>query len=219
MIVLRARSMSLAVMTLLDRPERDGVGLGHDYVDFGGYVVALTRPGGPRMPNGIETEAHVARGARCSIGGGRLDAGDTVVLAGPGWDPVPRPRVILRTDSVLVPDPLVFGGRGDGLTPAGDDLLAGYAAGLVLFHGRRAEAFAIADVAARRTTALSATLLRHAGRGELPEPAHALLEDGDPGPLLRFGHTSGRAVLFGLALAAQRTTPAGDFGGAPAAVA
>lgn len=202
MKTLRARSISLAVLPILDGPEREGLALGHGYVDLGDEVIVLTPLGAPRMPNGIETEVALARGVRCTIGGGRLVTRDTSVLEGPHWDPVPRPRVRLWTKGATAPDPRALAGRGEGLTPAGDDVLAGYAAGLLLFHGRSREAQAIAEEAAPLTTALSATLLRHAARGALPEPAHALLEDGDARPLLSFGHTSGRALLFGLALGA-----------------
>lgn len=34
--------------------------------------------------------------------------------------------------------------------------------------------------------------------GDLPEPAHLLLEDGDVEPLLRFGSTSGKGMILGL---------------------
>jgi hypothetical protein len=77
----------------------------------------------------------------------------------------------------------------------------GAAAGLALWRGDHARAGEIASAIAARTTALAATLLQHAARGELPQPAHALLECGDPGPLCAFGHSSGRAILLGLALA------------------
>ena len=200
---VRAESVSAPVLPLFAAPSRAGTALGAGYVDFGGYVVALTRPGRPRMPNGIECAASPAAGEACWIGGGRMLAGGLEVLPGPAWDPVPEAR--LRPPPPEGPvevDVLRLAGRGDGLTPAGDDLLAGYAAALVLFGGRRGEAEAIAEVAAPRTTALSATLLRHAARGELPEPAHALLERGDPEPLLRFGHSSGRCILKGLAAGA-----------------
>ncbi len=200
-MTVRARSVSLAIMPLFGGARRDGVGMGHGYVDLGDRVIAITRPGAPRMPNGIECEVDVARGELCGIRGGALAVRDVLVVPGPIWDPVPEPRVILHPSSRFVPDPLVLAGRGDGLTPAGDDLLAGYAAGLVLFQGRQSEAHALAETAAIRTTALSATLLRHAARGEVPEPVHALLEEGDPCPLLAFGHTSGRCLMFGLALA------------------
>ncbi|MGH7776155.1 MAG: DUF2877 domain-containing protein [Candidatus Dormibacterales bacterium] len=196
--------MSRALVHRLFGPTREGVGLGHGYVLFGGWVLALTGPGQPRMPNGVECEARLAAGQPCLIGGGRLLVDGQEVRAGPLWEPRPPVRVRPRTESrpARPPDPEWLAGRGPGLTPAGDDLLAGYAAGLVLFHGRLSEARAIADAAAPRTTSLSATLLRHASRGELPEPAHALLELGDVRPLLRFGHSSGRAMAAGLAAAA-----------------
>jgi hypothetical protein len=155
------------------------------------------------MPNGIVCALELGVGDPLWVGEGRIATHRTVVLEGPIWEPVPRPLVRLITDQTFVPDPLVLAGRGDGLTPAGDDLLAGYAAGLVLWHGRAAEAWAIAETAAPRTTGLAATLLRHAARGELPEPAHALLERGDPNPLLNFGRSSGQAMLLGLALGCQ----------------
>jgi hypothetical protein len=78
------------------------------------------------------------------------------------------------------------------LTPLGDDILVGR-----LASGRNGVA------ASAGTTRLSRVLLRRAALGELPEPAHALLEDGDPGPLLRLGSTSGRGILLGLAEPAE----------------
>lgn len=200
-IACRARSVSSAVLPLLRGPIRDGIGLGLGYVDFDGYVLAVTRPGGPRMPNGIECELAVAAGQHCRIGEGWLVVGPKGVLAGDVWDAVPVAKVMPRVEpgDLFEPDVERLAGRGEGLTPEGDDLLAGYAAAIFLFHGRALEAAALAEAAAPRTTRLSATLLRHAAVGELPEPAHALLERGDAGPLLRFGHTSGRCLMRGLA--------------------
>ena len=157
------------------------------------------------MPNGIECDVAVTPGQTVTVGRGHLEVGDTRLLPGPLWEPVPRVRVRPPASRGPAPDPLALAGRGEGLTPAGDDVLIGYAAGLVLFHGRRAEARGIAETAAPLTTALSVTLLRHAAEGELPEPAHALLELGDAEPLLRFGHSSGRAILAGLAVAAAES--------------
>jgi hypothetical protein len=193
--------VSLPVLPLFDAVARDGVGLGHGYIDLGDRVIAVTPCGAPRMPNGIECDLVVPRGTRVRLGSGRLQVGDEAIVPWATWDPVPSPRVRFTIDISFIPDPIALAGRGPGLTPAGDDLLAGYAAGLVLFAGRVDEAQRIVESAVPRTTLLSATLLRHAARGELPEPAHALLEDGDPWPLLGFGHTSGRAILLGLALA------------------
>lgn len=199
---MRAHSASRSALRLLHGPRRAGRYLGVGYVQFGDYVLALTVPGRPRMPNGIECDVRLpSRGDRVWIGAGRLEVGGQVVFPGFLWEARPVPRVTLVAYPRFVPDPLRLAGIGEGLTPAGDDLLVGYAAGLTLWHGREEEARAIADVAAPRTNLLSATLLRHAARGELPEPAHLLLEKGDQAPLRAFGHSSGRALMLGLALA------------------
>jgi hypothetical protein len=189
------------VLPLFRGPARRGVGLGRGHLAFDAFVISLTAPGLPRMPNGVESDLVVERGQPCWLGEGRLEAAGRVVLPGPGWDPVPTAIVRLQVERRFSPSPDLLAGRGAGLTPSGDDLLCGYAAGLVLWHGRRDEATAIASAAGARTTLLSKTLLRHAAGGELPEPAHALLEAGDPEPLCSFGHSSGRAILLGLALA------------------
>jgi hypothetical protein len=201
------RSTSPAAARLLWGPRREGAGLGHGYIGFGDQVLATTRVGGPRMPNGLECDVTVPRRAAVVIGEGQLSIdGEVVLRAGePGsvscWNPVPEVRVRLHCSEPFDPDPARLAGRGEGLTPLGDDLLCGYAAGLVLWHGRHDDAREIAATAAPRTSLLSATLLRHAARGELPEPAHALLERGDLGPLRGFGRTSGGALARGLALA------------------
>lgn len=199
---MRAASVSLPLLDLFAGPLRLGVALGRGHVEFGGYVVALTRPGRPRMPNGVECELDAPVGASAWIGEGRLECGGFWVLPGPAWDPVPSPRVRLAVERPFVPDVDRLAGRGGGLTPSGDDLLAGYAAALRLYRALWREAESLAERAAPKTTRLSATLLRHAARGELPEPAHAFLERGDPEPLRNFGHSSGRALMVGLALGA-----------------
>jgi hypothetical protein len=88
------------------------------------------------------------------------------------------PRAALQAASGLL-------GRGDGLTPAGDDLMAGALAGCLLIGAAVGEPSAVAVVEAvagplgesarHRTTTLSATLLRHACRGEVADAAAALL--------------------------------------------
>ena len=107
-------------------------------------------------------------------------------------------------------------GRGPGLTPEGDDLLAAVAGTLAVLGpaagwGRSvliAFLAALVDRAPERTTALSATLLELAARRQLVEPAGQLL-DLDPGAeaawpaalarLERLGHGSGRAYAAGIA--------------------
>jgi hypothetical protein len=199
MIRAPAQSMSPFAAALLAGPVRIGTALGHGHVLFGDSVLSVTRPGSPRMPNGIETKLPLVEGVRVTIGEGELRAGDHVVLAGPLWNPRPHASPPTRRPARVAAERLA--GHGSGLTPLGDDILIGYFGGESLAgHDVTQDA----ALAARRTTALSATLIRLAARGELPEPAHRLLEDGDPDPLHFFGSSSGRGIEVGLALAGYR---------------
>jgi hypothetical protein len=104
----------------------------------------------------------------------------------------------------------LLAGRGEGLTPAGDDVLAGYA-GWMATAGTPVR---VADAAADRTTGLSLAYLRCAERGELPAAAEALIaalgrEDvaaaaRSARALARWGATSGRALMLGMDAAARR---------------
>lgn len=185
---------------LIHGPLRTGTALGHGFVRFGNDVLAVTPPGAPRMPNGVEAELQLALGENVTVGGGRLRTATAEVVAGPLWDP----RPCTRADLVLQPPPRrdleALVGRGPGLTPLGDDILIGYLAGATLAGENVTE---LAERAAHRTTALSGTLLRLAAKGQLPEPAHALVERGDPLPLFRFGATSGIGMALGLFLAVR----------------
>ena len=121
------------------------------------------------------------------------------------------------------PEPAAAGarellGRGPGLTPEGDDLLAAVAGtvavlgpatgmGRSFLHSFLA---ALVDPAPERTTALSATLLELAAHGLLAEPAGRLLDLSPAGErawpaalarLRRLGHGSGRAYAIGIAAA------------------
>lgn len=99
-------------------------------------------------------------------------------------------------------------GRGDGLTPAGDDVLAGFAA------WRRAGGAPVA-LASRRCSPLGYAYLRCAERGELPAPAAAVLtaiRAGDAwaaarraSALAEWGASSGAALLWGIAAGAAAT--------------
>jgi hypothetical protein len=112
-------------------------------------------------------------------------------------------------DLVTQPAAAVAGllGRGPGLTPAGDDVLAGFLLGSMAFglDAGRVRA-AVAAMAPARTTALSAALLWHADRGECVDEV-AVVVASPSGPavdrLLRIGHTSGAALATGLATAAS----------------
>lgn len=118
----------------------------------------------------------------------------------------------LRTASRLI-------GLGPGLTPAGDDVMAGTVAGLVLLGHPAAPRFAagVTALAACRTGELSRALLRHAaaGRvsGEYAAVLHALVGERPLAPaveaLLGPGSTGNRATALGLCTAidlVERTT-------------
>jgi len=171
--------------------------LGPKDLRFGDYVVTLTVPGKARMPNGVECAVSVREDSRVTAGDAHLTIGELEIGLGPVWNPVPPCAHVPRQPAG--PQPLA-----SGLTPwlsapmlAGDELLAGYVAGLVLLHRRKNRAFQIAEEAADRVNPVSATLLRHAARGEVPEPIHDLLVTGDPAALLAFA-PSGMWWLRGL---------------------
>ena len=107
-------------------------------------------------------------------------------------------------------------GRGEGLTPSGDDVLAGILLVAAIDPDNRDT---LADLAlAARTTRLSRAFLRQAAAGQSIQPAHALLDaaaSADPGGMGRaaaslagVGATSGRALVAGLALAATELAQA-----------
>ena len=119
-------------------------------------------------------------------------------------------RAVVRIDrraAAAAARPLV--GLGPGLTPSGDDALAGMEAALhALGHPAAGFLATALDDVADRTTTVSATLLRHAARGEFTERIHrllaALLGEDDaalPGAIERavdWGATSGMDGLIGV---------------------
>jgi hypothetical protein len=108
-------------------------------------------------------------------------------------------------------------GRGPGLTPTGDDVLAGALVTLTALGSPIAAPLAAAVLAAApdATTAVSAGLLRHAAAGEcIPQLEDVLVAVGrgteDPaagalpraaGALLAVGHCSGAGLLHGVLVA------------------
>jgi uncharacterized protein DUF2877 len=219
MTAISALSIAPFAAELLTGPSRSGIGLGHGHILFDDQVLALTQPGQPRMPNGIETNLRVAEREAVMAGDGLLITAAAALAPGPLWDPRPLPLVALS----LHPKPHLqldrLAGRGPGLTPLGDDILIGYLAAAAL-HEHSEGVTTLAAETARETTTLSATLIRLAAGGALPEAAHQLLIDGDPEPLLHFGASSGMGIAFGLALfgirgtgaaTGKRVIPLGDF--------
>jgi len=133
-----------------------------------------------------------------------------------------------RNDADLAAAATALLGRGPGLTPAGDDVLAGLLAALRVLGpslpapvGDRVAATAdilaaaVTGAAPERTTALSAQLLAHAARGAVALPVADVLRAvagrgglvASAARLARVGHTSGGDLLVGIALAVDIMLP------------
>ena len=189
-------------------------------------VLCVSTPGAVLLPNSVL--APVLPAGAAAVRAGVLVAGTNRWQVVRWWRP-PRPRGLMPSASVSAPagvdvaedvTPRGLVGRGPGLTPAGDDVLAG---ALVAAH-------AVADdrlprwraatrdlIAAHRTTAVSRGLLHHALDGwSTPELANfvtavcagdATATSWATDRLLRVGHSSGAALASGAmhVLSAHRT--------------
>jgi hypothetical protein len=197
------------------------------YVRFGedGWllVAVLSAPRGPLTVcvAGLEAaplrpgdEFQLARTSTSSTSGR-----ETLHSRAPGWrealsaalaevPPVP-PELAPGLDALRRGDldcgVFALAGRGEGLTPTGDDVLAGFAA------WRHASGRPV-SLGSDRCSPLGLAYLRCAQRGELAEPAHAVLRAVRAGDaagarrrargLARWGSSSGAAILWGMAAAA-----------------
>lgn len=169
-----------------------------------------------------------------SLPSGRLSVADGVVADATRtwrvvrwWQP-PRPRGLVPpatvprlpgVDALDDVEPLHLVGLGPGLTPSGDDVVAGaLVAAHATAHPRLAgwQEQTRAALRVRRTTAVSTALLHHALDGyAVPELAAFLVavcagQAGEVGPvaarLLAIGHSSGTALAAG-ALHCLRSHP------------
>jgi hypothetical protein len=207
------------------------------YLDVGGRCVGVLSASATAVPCGIRTLVAlvppVGVGDSCRVGSGRLGWGSLEVRVGRVVDQaVPlldaetavwaRERLTAPALVELAPGPLALLrdgdpacvaallGSGGGLTPLGDDVLAGWLAAMVAagHPGREPVADEVARLAPTRTTLFSAMLLECARRGEVvPEFADLVEALGrrDHLPQLErlaaVGHTSGRGLALGLVLA------------------
>ncbi len=214
-------------------------------VPAGFGVIALVTRDAVRLPCALQLPTACSefpldrlRG-RVRVGGGVLRIGDVAVTADrtvsatvPKLAPPPAEQVraaeeMLDVSAFAPPglgDPRLASGagrrllgRGEGLTPQGDDVLAGYLAAAAAY---RLPADSLRSLvraeAQRRTTTLSAALLRHAAEGEAIPQISALLESLRDGRSLRtaiadlvgVGHTSGSALAAGVLVAARSASTA-----------
>lgn len=183
------------------------VRVGSDQVQVGEWSVRLSREVSVTAPTGLEPNRLAVEYAS------RRLARVQVELRPGSLD------VLLSHQRVLAPAGVVrhFLGVGPGLTPSGDDILAGFLVGDWSFGNVDTPLrTAVLDAAPAGTTDLSAALLRCASRGEsIPEvsaflealaestPAATHLLDAALVELGHVGHTSGTALAAG-ALAAAR---------------
>jgi hypothetical protein len=204
------------------------------YLAVGDGLVALVARHGVRLPCAavLAGDDPPPTGDDLALGEGSVWDGDRPVATVRRWfdprvrltevDPEATRRLAARVHARPAPDPAVptdavaalaadpgavvddLLGRGGGLTPAGDDLLAGCLAAL---RARRAPAAEVLGRAVRRqakgrTSRLSAALLAAADQGGVVPEAAAVLRD-EPGAtdrLLDLGHTSGWYLAAGLAV-------------------
>ena len=153
-------------------------------------VLGVGLPSAVRLPNLLVTPV-LPRGP-VRVASGTLRAGDSVWRVGRWWQP-PRPDVrSARPRLACDLDPMALIGRGPGLTPAGDDVLAGaLVAGRAVRHPRLG-------------AAVSWGLLHHALDGWATPELAAYVESPGPGPdrqrLLAVGSSSGAALAEGVDL-------------------
>ena len=182
------------------------VAVGSGSVHIGGWSCRVTQLISTQAPAALTPDPHVCERLRRRLAryqSAQSDAG----LPDPSSVDVYSPEVAADLVRRLL-------GVGSGLTPAGDDVLAGLLVGLWSF-GQWAEPLRLAVLAGlpAGTTDLSAALLRCAARGEsIPQVSQLLRTVSDSAwqgqldhalhDLLRVGHTSGAALATGVLAAA-----------------
>ncbi len=168
-------------------------------------ALGILAEGAVCVPNGLRTALPRLDALDLSapgVAGGELRLGEQTLRIARLVD-ASAPRVVTAGGDASRAHAILAGiGRGDGLTPYGDDVACGWlatrhAAGLTV-PGAQVRA------AARRTTLLSATLLDAALHGEVvPEFAAWLASRSveDEAALLAVGASSGRGLLEGARIA------------------
>jgi Protein of unknown function (DUF2877) len=200
----------------------DDAQVGEDRIDIGTVALDVVRWWTPRRPRTVTLVTHAE--ARLDEVAGLLPALSSELEERLGS----LMAALTASNSALLSAPTnALLGLGPGLTPEGDDLLAGVLVALHAAVATRPLARELGDVvagqAATRTTTLSAALLREAADGyAIPALVDLVdaLDEAQPAdlsgsasthprlavavlPLLAVGHTSGTALAHG-ALAAAR---------------
>jgi hypothetical protein len=192
---------------------------GVTYLEVDGFVVVVTEPGTPLLPNSVSGSAEGAltvwdptlspASRSC---GHRLLAAFSVDPAEvfpdrEGAHGVARLLASVSTgDAVQAREGLEsLIGRGRGLTPEGDDFVAGAVAVVAATGAPHPLLEELGRLDLRgRTSLLSATLLELAAAAQVPEPLQRAFAGDDHGmsDLFRLGHSTGRVYALGAAAAA-----------------
>jgi hypothetical protein len=186
------------------------------YADVGGRCVGVVGTRATAVPCALRTALdRLPDVVRASVRGGVLHLDDVPLVVGrmvdvsvprraapspasPGFETgaerPPQPPLAIDVASLV--------GRGDGLTPYGDDVLCGWLAVTRAAGVPTPEVDAEVRALTGTTTLLSATLLDCAMHGEvIPEFAAWLAGTGPVEAVERIGHTSGRGLVEGARLA------------------
>ena len=187
-------------------PVGDPVAVGPDRISLGGVEVRVgdrTWRGWTPRPEQMEVGAAVAAEAA-------EEAGERSLL-----DPGARAAAADALDAGhLEAAARALEGRGPGLTPSGDDALAGILFARRLLEGPPAEERLLSIATAAATTPIAAGFTHWAARGQALAPAHRLVAAacrGDPGSaraagraLALVGESSGADFCAGLVLGMGR---------------
>jgi hypothetical protein len=171
------------------------------YLDVAGRCVGVVGTRATAVPCALRSAVDVLPDVvSASVRAGVLHLEDEPIMVGRMVD-VQVPRLSLTGEPGAI-DVATMLGRGDGLTPYGDDVLCGW---LAVTRGAAIETPAVdAEVRslAATTTLLSATLIECAMAGEVvPEFAAWLAGTGPVEAVERIGHSSGRGLVEGARLA------------------
>ena len=193
-------------------------------------------------PSSARPFAGIREGDTAAVGAGAVSVAGRRFLVRRWWRPAPLralhlgPRLAAHADALeelLLPlpaelpadrrswRPRALVGLGPGLTPAGDDVLAAMLLTLSAVPGTATTLAALVAETApllTRTTALSATLLRHAAAGRgIPELTRLVDEladardlAGTTARLLAVGHSSGTALAHGVLAATRQALARAD---------
>jgi hypothetical protein len=200
----------LTVLPPAALPVGEGVLVRADVLELGGVELALLRDHWEPPP--VDSEALVRNAPLLELG----EEPDLVLGADGDRVPLNGAPLLglvgawLRAGELArVADALT--GKGAGLTPAGDDVLAGIALVTRLVEGVGAQDGMSALLARCETGHIALAYLRWAARGQSIEPAHLLLRavaaadvaaiGAARAELARFGQSSGRDLAYGIAVA------------------